>query len=289
MPQQPDGRNDKPADRPPPGLYVVATPIGNLGDISARALATLRAADLILAEDTRVTAKLLARYAIQRPMLSFHEHSANRLTPELVSRLEHEVIALVSDAGTPLISDPGDGLVAAARAAGRHVSTAPGPSAVIAALSVCGLHVEHFLFHGFLPAKSAERRLALRGLAGIPAALVFFESPQRLAACLADAADTLGDRPAAICRELTKLHEEVTTGHLKALALAQTAAPKGEIVLVIGPPEAQDAPVLDPDSLLREALQRLSVKAAVAEVAALTGLPRSDIYSRALAIKQSND
>jgi 16S rRNA (cytidine1402-2'-O)-methyltransferase len=271
------------------GLHIVATPIGNLGDITLRALAALAGADLIACEDTRVTRKLLDRYAIRTPLTPYHDHNAADARPKLLRRLgDGAAIVLVSDAGTPLVSDPGYKLVRAAQDAGYGVTAIPGASAVLAALAVAGLPTDQFFFAGFLPPKQAARRARIAELARIPATLVLFESGPRLAATLADLAAGLGQiREAALCRELTKLHEEVRRGDLKALAESYAAAePRGEIVLVVGPPRAAERPSAEEaDELLRSALSRTSLKAAVAEVAATTGLPRRQIYQRALALE----
>lgn len=273
-----------------PGLHVVATPIGNLADITIRALDTLRTADVIACEDTRVTGRLLAAYSIATAMTPYHDHNAERARPALIERLKKgEAVALVSDAGTPLISDPGYRLVRAALADGLVVSVAPGPSATIAALVISGLPTDRFHFAGFLPAKSAARRAALAQLAGIDGTLVLLESAPRLAAALADMAMVLGARPAAIARELTKLHEEVRRGSLGELAQHYLAAgpPKGEIVVVIGPPDVEAAPLIGDEELDRriaDALRTHSRRDAAAIVAAETGLPRRQVYSRALAL-----
>lgn len=272
------------------GLWLVATPIGNLADIGLRALETLREADAIACEDTRVTAKLLSRHGIRRPLVSYREHNARRAEPLLIARMAAgERIALVSDAGTPLLCDPGAGLVRAAIAAAIPVTAVPGPSAALAALALSGLPADRFLFAGFPPARAGERRRALAELAGIPATLIFYEAPHRLAESLSDMALLLGDRPAAVARELTKLHEEVRRGALAALAreTAEGAAPLGEIVVVVGPPppDAADRGA-ELDRVLREALARLSLRDAVAEAAAVTGLPRKEIYVRALALRE---
>ena len=274
---------------PMAGLHLVATPIGNLGDITQRALELLRRVDLIVCEDTRVTAKLLARYAISARMLPYHEHNAERMRPELLQRLaEGRSIALVSDAGTPLVSDPGYKLVREAIAAGHPVTALPGASASLTALLLSGLPPDRFFFAGFLPAKSGERRRELGTLAGIPATLIFYESANRLAESLADMTELLGDRPAAVARELTKLHEEVRRGSLGSLADHYGAAgpPRGEIVIVVGPPLAGAGAVstADLDTALKQALAQMSLKDAVAAVAAATGRPRREIYARALAL-----
>ena len=246
-----------------PGLHVVATPIGNLRDISFRALATLAAADAILAEDTRVTKTLLAHYGISTPLVAYHEHNAAVIRPHLLARLQSgAALALVSDAGTPLVSDPGFKLVADAAGLGIEIISVPGPSAVLAALVVAGLPTDRFFFEGFLPPKSAARRQRIAELATIPGTLVFFESPRRVADVLTDLAAVLGDRPAAIARELTKHFETVRRGNLNALAeqLSQEAPPKGEIVLLVGPPEAGAVAITseDLDARIEKALETLS-------------------------------
>jgi 16S rRNA (cytidine1402-2'-O)-methyltransferase len=276
-----------------PGLYLVATPIGNLRDVSLRALEILAAADVIACEDTRVTRKLLSHYGIATPLTPYHDHNAAGARPKLIARLtEGARVALVSDAGTPLVSDPGYRLVRAAQAAGHQVTAAPGASAVLAALSLAGLPTDRFFFEGFLPAKETARRARIAALARIPATLVLFETGPRLAAALADLAAGFGDREAAICRELTKLHEEVRRGRLGELAHAyrELSEPRGEIVIVTAPPpEQQPAGAEEVDALLRNALERLSVKDAVDEVAGVSGQPRRDVYRRALALKADND
>jgi 16S rRNA (cytidine1402-2'-O)-methyltransferase len=269
-----------------PALYVVATPIGNLGDVTLRALATLAAADAILAEDTRVSRHLVDRYEIATPLTAYHEHNAAQVRPGLIARLEAgEALALISDAGTPLISDPGYKLAAEAVAAGVAVTSVPGASAALAALTVAALPTDRFFFEGFLPPKAAARRERINALAAVPATLVFYEAPSRLAGALADLAAELGPRPAAVARELTKLYEETRRGTLPELAAHYESAgsPKGEIVIVVGPPLA--APRLDEAALDHEilaALGALSVKDAAAAVAAQTGLPRREVYARAL-------
>jgi 16S rRNA (cytidine1402-2'-O)-methyltransferase len=270
-----------------PGLHVVATPIGNLQDISFRALATLAAADAILAEDTRVTKILLAHYGIATPLVAYHEHNAAVIRPHLLARLQGgAALALVSDAGTPLVSDPGFKLVAEAVAAGIEVVSVPGASAVLAALVVAGLPTDRFFFEGFLPGKSGARRQRIAELAAIPGTLVFFESARRVAESLADLALVLGPREAALARELTKHYETVRRGRLDELAaaLAAEGPPKGEIVLLVAPPSAA-APSLGADELderLGRVMTRLSVKDAAAVVAADTGLPRRQVYARAV-------
>ena len=272
------------APRAAPGLYLVATPIGNLGDVTLRALEILAAADVIACEDTRVTRRLTERYGITTPLTPYHEHNAAQVRPKLLARLrEDETVALVSDAGTPLISDPGYKLALAARAAGHSVTALPGPSAVLAALSVAGLPTDRFFFEGFLPPKQSARRKRIAALANIPATLVLFESGSRVADMLADLADAFGARDAAICRELTKLHEEVKRGDLETLARDYSVGgeTRGEFVIVVAPPHDNEKPE-DIDGLLRQALTRVSVKEAVGEVAAATGRPRREIYQRAL-------
>jgi 16S rRNA (cytidine1402-2'-O)-methyltransferase len=271
-----------------PALYVVATPIGNLGDVTIRALATLAAADLIACEDTRVTAVLLRHYGIERPLLPYHEHNAAEQRPKLLAALaEGRAVALASDAGTPLVSDPGYRLVADVLAAGHKVVPIPGASAVLAALVAAGLPTDTFLFAGFLPPKEVGRRKRLAELAAVPGSLVFFESPQRLAASLADMASVLGDRPAAVARELTKTFETIRRGGLAALAsqFAGEPAPKGEIVVVVGPPLEKTVAPEDVDALLRSLLGTKSVRETADEAALLTGLSRRDLYQRALALK----
>jgi 16S rRNA (cytidine1402-2'-O)-methyltransferase len=271
-----------------PGLYVVATPIGNLGDISARAVDTLSRADRILAEDTRVTGKLLAHIGAKPPMSRYDDHSGEAERNALVARLGDQAIALVSDAGTPLISDPGYKLVRDARAAGHEVYTLPGPCAAIAALSLAGLPTDRFLFAGFLPAKTKARADAIAELSPIRTTLVFYESGPRLADTLGALAAGLGPREAAVARELTKLHEECVTGTLDALAQKYApAAPKGEIVIVVGPPAAAAAATdAELDAALDEALALLSPSRAASEVAERLGVPRKRAYARALELSR---
>ncbi|OFX13750.1 MAG: 16S rRNA (cytidine(1402)-2'-O)-methyltransferase [Alphaproteobacteria bacterium RIFOXYD12_FULL_60_8] len=269
-------------------LAIVATPIGNMGDITRRAEETLRQAHLIACEDTRVTGKLLQRLGIKTPMTPYHEHNAAQVRPKLIERMKcGETVALVSDAGTPLISDPGYKLVTACREENVTVTTLPGASALLAALTLAGLPTDRFLFAGFLPDKSAARTAVARELSATPATLVFYESPRRLAACLADLAAVLGPRPASVCRELTKLYEEVRSAPLDELAAHYAAAetPKGEVVLVIGPPQVEAPTEADLDGLLRQALRSLSLKEAAQAVAEATGLPKRQVYACALEIK----
>jgi 16S rRNA (cytidine1402-2'-O)-methyltransferase len=272
-----------------PGLHIVATPIGNLGDITLRALATLAAADLIACEDTRVTRKLLDRYAIATPLTPYHDHNAATARPQLLARLAAgAAVALVSDAGTPLVSDPGYKLVRAAQDAGHTVTALPGPSSTLAALTVAGLPTDQFFFAGFLPPKQAARRSRIAELARIPATLIVFETGPRLTATLADLAAEFGEREATVCRELTKMHEEVRRGVLSVLAQNSGAHEiRGEFVLIIGPPSAERQPNADDaDIMLRAALARTSLKNAVGEVAVATGLPRRALYQRALALAE---
>ncbi len=273
----------------PPGLYVVATPIGNLGDISQRAIDTLRRVDLVACEDTRVTGVLLQRFAIATPMTPYHDHNADRARPEIMARMKAgEAVALVSDAGTPLISDPGYKLVRDCAEAGIPAIPLPGPSALLAALAVAALPTDRVLFSGFLPPKSGARREALMAIKALRATLVFYESPRRLAECLADMAAVLGDREAAMCRELTKLHEEVRRGTLGTLAAAYASAqtPKGEVVLVVAGASGEQAAADDAaiDRLLRDAFATMSVRDAAATVAEALNQPRRTVYARALAL-----
>ena len=271
-----------------PGLYIVATPIGNLGDLSPRAADTLRRADRILAEDTRITAKLLAHVGAKTPMIRYDDHTSERDRDAIVARLDAEAISLVSDAGTPLVSDPGYKLVRSAQAAGHAVYTIPGPSAAIAALTLAGLPTNRFLFLGFLPAKSKARSDAIADIAAVRATLVLYESGPRLAESLAALASGLGDRDAAIAREITKLHEECVSGSLVQLASRyRDAPPKGEIVIVVGPP-ADKAEASDDElhAALEDALASLSPSRAAAEVAERLGIPRKRAYARALELSR---
>jgi 16S rRNA (cytidine1402-2'-O)-methyltransferase len=274
-----------PAPAAKPGLYLVATPIGNLGDITLRALEVLAGADVIACEDTRVTRKLTDRYGIATPLTPYHEHNATEARPKLLARLsEGQSVALVSDAGTPLISDPGYRLVRDAVEAGHAVTALPGASSVLTALSLSSLPTDRFFFEGFLPPKQVARQKRVAALASIPATLVLFETGPRIAESLADLASGLGAREAAVCRELTKLHEEVRRGPLDRLAneYASGAETRGEFVIVIAPPLEQEMGAGELDDLLRQALTRVSTKEAVAEVALATGKPRREVYRRAL-------
>lgn len=277
-----------PGRKPAPGLYVVATPIGNLRDITLRALDVLAAADLVLCEDTRVTRRLLAQYGLRPRLAVYNDHSGEADRARVLAQLrDGATVALVSDAGTPLVSDPGYRLVAAALTAGNLVAPVPGPSAVTAALAAAGMPTDRFFFAGFLPARQAARRAALEELAGVPATLVFLESTRRLAPALADMARSLGPRPAAVMREMTKLHEERRAGALDRLAAdyAESGPPKGEAVIVVAPPEAAAASeAADVDRLLRQALATMSVRDAAAAVAAAAGRPKREVYARALAL-----
>jgi len=268
----------------PPGLYVVATPIGNLSDISKRASDTLRGADRILAEDKRVSAKLLAHVGAKAPMSTYHDHSDAAERDAIVARLGDQAIVLISDAGTPLISDPGYKLVRAAREAGHAVHTIPGPCAAIAALTLAGLPTDRFLFLGFLPAKAKARADTIAEVAGVRATLVLYESGPRLGETLEALNAELRGREAAVIREISKLHEECVTGTLEELAsLYADAPPKGEIVIVVGPPgTAAEASDSDLDAALEEALTRLSASRAAAEVAERLKIPRKRAYARAL-------
>jgi 16S rRNA (cytidine1402-2'-O)-methyltransferase len=270
------------------GLYVVATPIGNLGDITIRALETLASATLVACEDTRVSGKLLKHFGISTRMISYHEHNAGPAGEKILAAIAGGgSVALISDAGTPIISDPGQRLVALVRGHGLPVWPVPGPSAPVAALSASGMANEAFLFAGFLPTKEIARRARLRQFKALDATLVFFESPNRIGKALADIAAELGEaREVAICREITKLHEEQVWGKAGELAKDYAGKPvKGEIVLLIAPP-APDAQ-MDPDALIGELLERMSVSEAAAEAARMTGLPRRMLYSRALELSKA--
>lgn len=270
-----------------PGLYLVATPIGNLRDMTLRALDVLAAADLVLAEDTRVTARLLTAYGLKARLERCDDHASDRAAELALAQLrEGAVVALVSDAGTPLVSDPGYVVARAVVEAGLPLYPVPGPSSLLAALTLAGLPADRVMFAGFLPPKSGARRTALEGLSRPDQTLVLFESGPRLAASLADMAQVLGARPAAVCRELTKLYEEAIRGTLAELAVdPRCQSPKGEIVVVIGPGQAPVADAADADAALAEALTRLPPGEAAAEVARALGLSRKDLYRRALELK----
>jgi len=268
----------------PPGLYIVATPIGNLGDMTSRAKETLRHVDLILAEDKRVTAKLLAHIGAKAPMTAYHDYSDDNLRLRILADLTTKSVALVSDAGTPLISDPGYKLVRAAREAGRAIFTLPGPCAAIAALTLSGLPTDRFLFLGFLPPKSKARRDAISEVANVRATLILYESGPRLASCMSDLLGVLGNRDAAVSREITKLHEETITGKLGELAARyEESSPKGEIVIVVSPPAAAaELSETQLDEELRAAMAKFSPSRAAADVAERLGIPRKRAYARAL-------
>jgi len=271
-----------------PGLYVAATPIGNLKDVTCRVIETLKSADKILCEDTRQTAKLCSAYGIATPRVAYTEHNADRVQPEILAALKSgAAICLVSDAGTPLISDPGYRLVHAARDAGVRVIPLPGPSAVIAALSASGAPTERFLFAGFPPSKSEARLAFFRSLAATDATLVFFEGPSRLAESLAAMALAFGPRGAVVARELTKIHEEFDAGPLDALAQKYASAEtRGEIVVIVAPPEKRAEATLDDiDQFIGAALASMSVKEAAAAAADALGVPRKLAYQRALLLK----
>ncbi len=269
-----------------PGLYVTATPIGNLRDITLRALDVLGGADAIACEDTRMTGRLLSAHGLKTPMIAYHEHNAETARPKILARLAAgEAVALVSDAGTPLISDPGFKLVRDARAAGVRVVTIPGPSALTAALSIAGQPTDRVLFAGFPPAKAGARASFFRELANVHATLVFYEGPSRLAASLAAMAEAFGDRVGVVARELTKIYEEAVDGPLSELAARYAAAPpKGEIVVLVAPPE--DAAIgMDLDAALIAAMAEMSLKDAAAAAAEAAGVPKKTAYARALQLK----
>ncbi len=271
-----------------PALYLVATPIGNLADVTVRALETLAAADILACEDTRVTRTLLARYGISRRATAYHEHNAAQAGPKLTEAvMAGKSVALVSDAGTPLVSDPGYRLVESVIEAGGAVVPIPGPSALLAALTVSGLPSDTFLFAGFLPSKGGQRTTRLEELRAVPATLVFYASPRRLAEALAAMADVLGDRPAAVCRELTKAFEQVRRGTLAVLAEAYAAedAPKGEVVVCVGPPPARRDAEDDVDALLLSLGKEMGASKAAAEAARMTGGRKADLYRRLMELK----
>jgi 16S rRNA (cytidine1402-2'-O)-methyltransferase len=276
------------ADRLEPGLYLVATPIGNLADVTLRALAVLARADIVYCEDTRHSRRLLARYGIERRVRAYHEHNAERERPQILSALAvDQSVAIISDAGTPLVSDPGFKLVRAALAAGHRVINVPGPSAVLAALTSAGLPTDSFLFAGFLPVKPSARRARLAALKGVPATLVLFEAPARLRDTLAELAEILGARSAAVARELTKLHEQVHRGTLAELAAwAAGAVVRGEIAVVVAPPIAAE---VSDEVIATELITRMtsmSVRDAAKTVAAALGVPRGRVYDIAVGLKR---
>jgi 16S rRNA (cytidine1402-2'-O)-methyltransferase len=272
-----------------PALYLVSTPIGNLGDVTIRALATLAAADIVACEDTRVTSILFRHYGIASRLMPYHDHNGAEQRPKILAALsEGKAVALVSDAGTPLISDPGYRLVGEAQAMGFDVVPIPGASALLAALVAAGLPTDAFLFAGFLPPKTVARKKRLAALAGVRATLVFYESPQRLAPSLRDMAEELGRRDVVVARELTKTFEQLRRGPLADLAVAYAGEdpPKGEVVVVVSPPEEEETSDIEADRVLIELLEAKSVSVAAAEAAAITGLPRRELYQRALALKE---
>lgn len=279
--------------RLPPGLYIIATPIGNIGDITLRALDVLGKVEVIACEDTRVTGKLTAFYGLKAEKIAYHDHNAAEMRPRLIARLKQGArVALVSDAGTPLVSDPGYKLVQECAEEGIPLTCLPGPSASLTALVLSGLPTDRFLFAGFLPPKSAGRKAALNDIKTVPATLIFYETAPRLADSLADMREILGDREASVARELTKKFEEVRRGTLSTLAAhyREQGAPKGEIVVTVGPPVAgqEDSWSLDTidDALQKVLKEGMSVKDAAALVAARSGLKKRDVYERALALKQ---
>src|ERR1700742_2569226 len=280
------------APKAKPGLHLVATPIGNLGDITLRALETLAGVDIIACEDTRITRRLTERYGISAELKPYHEHNAAMARPKILERLAQGAsIALVSDAGTPLISDPGFKLVREVCAAGHAVIALPGPSSVLSALAVAALPTDRFFFEGFLPPKQTARRTRLAELARIDATLVMFDSANRVQDTLADLAEIMGARDAAICREMTKMHEDIRRAPVSELARsADTLETRGEFVLVIGPSADKAAMAADElDELLRQRLAHDSVKDAVAHAVELSGRPRREIYARALELAKERD
>lgn len=275
-----------PIHSPLPGLYIVGTPIGNLSDISVRAVSVLAGVDVIACEDTRVTKRLTGRYGISTPLMAYHDHNARTARPKIFARIDRgQSVALVSDAGMPLVSDPGYKLVQEAVARGHAVTVIPGASSVSAALVVSGLPTDRYLFAGFLPSRKAARMKALRSLQSVDATLIFFEAARRLPKSIADMHAVFGPRPAAVARELTKKFEDVARGALDQLAVryARDGAPKGEVVVVVGPPEPGVGPLeVDLDAALEALLTDHSLKEAVARAAAETGAPRREVYARAL-------
>lgn len=274
----------------PTGLYVLATPIGNARDVSLRALDVLKGCDVIAAEDTRVTSKLLSIHGVSKPLIPYNDHNAPEMRPKILARLARgEAVVLVSDAGTPLVSDPGYKLVRDVVAAGASVVAIPGPSAVLAGLTISGLPSDRFLFAGFLPSRQGERKTALEELKTVRATLIFFESAQRLSESLAAMAEVLGDRACAVTRELTKMHEEVRRGSLAELAAhyEKSGAPRGEVTLLVGPPGAVVTDDAKIDAALTAALAFMPVKAAANMIADLTDGSRKQLYARALELKDA--
>lgn len=274
------------------GLYVTATPIGNLSDITIRALDLLREADFIACEDKRVSGKLLSYYDIKTPMISYHDHNAHEVMPRIISELQAgKIIALISDAGTPLISDPGYRLVNECQREDIMVVSLPGASAILCALTTAGLPTNNFLFQGFLPSKMQARQKEIQKFSTVDASLIYYESPKRLVNCLKDIATVLGGREVAVCRELTKLYEEVRKDNVNELIkyYQEIPTPKGEIVIVVAPPNKEAGQVDDLDAALLDALKTLSVKEAVAAVTFMTGKKRKEVYKRALELSQNDE
>lgn len=270
------------------GLYLVATPIGNLGDLSPRAVAVLKNADVVACEDTRITGKLLSLNAISTPMVNYHEHNADKMRPVLTARLKKgETVALVSDAGTPLVSDPGHKLVADCIKEGIYVTAVPGASALLTALQLSGLPTRRFLFQGFLPPKSSARKTTLSELKNVPSTLIFYEAPQRMIETLTDMKEVLGDRDCSVSRELTKKFEQTVRGKISDILdlYAQNGVPKGEFVIVVAPPLEEKAGEQDVETALKQALETMSVKDAAAFVAQALNANKKEVYTLALKLK----
>ncbi len=270
-----------------PGLYVTATPIGNLGDITVRALELLSTADLIACEDKRVSAKLLSHYDIKTPLIAYHDHNARSVMPTLIAKLnDDQVVALISDAGTPLISDPGYKLINECQQQNIAVTSLPGASALLCALTNAGMPTDHFQFCGFLPPKTTARKKELEKSSKLGTTLIYYESPKRLLGALSDMRDVFGNREVAVCRELTKLYEEVTKDNIENVIAHYEKKPsiKGEIVIVVGPSKEERDLVNELDDALLKALEKLSVREAVAAVTYMTGRKRKEVYKRALEI-----
>lgn len=270
------------------GLYLVATPIGNLGDLSPRAVAVLKNADVVACEDTRITGKLLSLNAISTPMVNYHEHNADKMRPVLTARLKKgETVALVSDAGTPLVSDPGHKLVADCIKEGIYVTAVPGASALLTALQMSGLPTRRFLFQGFLPPKSSARKTTLSELKNVPSTLIFYEAPQRMIETLTDMKEVLGDRDCSVSRELTKKFEQTVRGKISDILdlYAQDGVPKGEFVVVVAPPLEEKAGERDVEAALKQALETMSVKDAAAFVAQALNANKKEVYTLALKLK----